>query len=49
MSLSIYGTALSRFRKEKVSSGVVEMVEKLQKNDPMRAGRYEDWRTAIEA
>jgi hypothetical protein len=36
-------------RNEKVPTEIVEMVEKLEKNDPMRAGRYKDWRTAIEA
>ena len=44
----MYETTLSALQKEKVSAEVVEMVEKLEKNDPMRAGRYKDWRTAIE-
>ena len=28
---------------------IIEFIKKLEKGDPMRAGRYQEWQIAIEA
>jgi len=46
-SLSVYKIALARIQQTEVPDEVIKMIEKLEQGDPMRAGRYKDWRDAI--
>lgn len=46
-SLSIYKLALARLQGNNVKEEVVKMISKLARDDPMRAGRYQEWRTEI--
>jgi len=39
--------ALARLEGINVIDEVVNMISKLEKNDPMRKGRYQEWRRAI--
>ena len=46
-SISVYKIALARVQQTEVPDEVTRMITKLEQGDPMRAGRYKDWRDAI--
>jgi hypothetical protein len=46
-SISVYKLALARLEDVDVKNQVVEMISKLEKDDPMRKGRYQEWRISI--
>jgi len=48
-SISVYKLALARLDGSDVKTEVVKMLSKLENDDPMRKGRYHQWRAAISA
>lgn len=50
-SLAVYKLALSRILGTDISGdfeGIGDMIRKLEKGDPMRAGQYKEWRISLE-
>jgi hypothetical protein len=47
-SIAVYKVALARLNNADVRNEVIEIVNKLEQDDPMRRGRYQDWRIAIQ-
>jgi hypothetical protein len=48
-SIAVYKLSLARLQKNDVRKEVVDIIGRLERNDPMRIGRYKDWQTVIKA
>ena len=48
-SLAVYKSSLAKLQGDKGAIlHVKELIKKLEKNDPMRTGRYQEWLAALE-
>lgn len=48
-SIAVYKLALARLRETDVQKEVIDIIDRLERNDPMRIGRYKEWRAVIKA